>query len=154
MSEWAPLLQIGIVFTILLVGLFSGTIVERRHYRSIVARERVFRPMPVTNTRHLPDGLEVRRSWLVTGAVVISVDSFKALLASLQSFFGGHVTAYETLVDRARREAVLRLHEQATGADLVLNLRIETSAVGTGEPGESVSSVEAFAYATAVEVAK
>jgi uncharacterized protein YbjQ (UPF0145 family) len=153
-SEWAPLVQIGIPLTILLVGLFSGTIVERRHYRSIETRERAVRSLPVTNTKRLPDGLEVQRSWLVGGAVVISVDSFKALLASLQSFFGGRVSAYETLVDRARREAVLRLHEQAAGADLILNLRIETSSVGSGEPGESVSSVEAFAYATAVEVAK
>lgn len=154
MPEWVPILQVGIPVLLVAIGLFSGTAIERRHYRSIEEREAALRPVPVTNTRLLPEGVEVTRSWLVSGGTVVSVDAFKALLGGFQSFFGGTVTAYEPLVDRARREAVLRLHEEAVGADLIVNLRIETSAVGSGDDGDAVSSIEAFAYATAVEVRK
>lgn len=153
-GAWMPLLQIGLAIALVVIGLFSGTAIEKRHYRSIEERERALRPMEITNTRRIPDGLAVHDAWLVTGSTVISVDSFKSMLAALQSFFGGRVSAYESLIDRARREAVLRLYEQATGADLILNLRIETSGVGSGQPGERISSVEAFAYGTAVEVRK
>ena len=83
MQEWVGLLQIGGAVVLVLLGLFSGTAVEKRHYRSIEERERQLRPVAVTNTRRLPDDLQVERAWLVTGATVISVDAFKALLAGL-----------------------------------------------------------------------
>lgn len=148
-------LRLGLPALLVLIGLFSGTIAERRHYASIEERERARRPIPVTNLRGLDPTREVADSRLVTGSVVISVDAFKALSGSIQNFFGGRVRAYETLVDRARREAVLRLFEEAgENVDTLLNLRIETSMVGQGEPGEAVSSIEAFAFATAVEYRK
>ena len=43
---------------------------------------------------------------LVAGSVVISEDYFKRIVSSLQSLFGGRLRSYESLVDRARREAV------------------------------------------------
>ena len=46
--------------------------------------------------------------------------------------FGGRVSAYETLVDRARREAILRMKEEAKGADIILNMRLETSSISKG----------------------
>ena len=56
---------------------------------------------------------------------------------------GGRVSAYESLVDRARREALLRMKGQARGALEVACTRITTSNLGPG-------SVEAIAYGTAV----
>lgn len=142
-------LRVGIPLLVVLIGLFSGSWFERRHFASIERRERALRPVPVTNVKGLDPAREVASSRLVGGSVVVSVDAYKALIGSLQSFFGGRVTTYERLVDRARREAVLRLFDEAGDADTLVNLRVETSMIA--EPGESASSVEAFAYATAVE---
>ena len=144
-------LRIGIPVLLVVIGLFSGKFVERRHYASIEERETEHRSLPVTSYRALDPQREIASSRLVVGSVVISVDAFKSMLGGLQTFFGGRVSSYESLVDRARREAVLRMLEEAEGADTVVNLRVETSMVGQGEPGENVGSIEALAYATAVE---
>jgi uncharacterized protein YbjQ (UPF0145 family) len=52
----------------------------------------------------------------VSGSVVVSVDYFKRFLAGLRTLVGGRVTSYETLLDRARREAILRCKETRAGA--------------------------------------
>jgi uncharacterized protein YbjQ (UPF0145 family) len=90
---------------------------------------------------------------MVMGSVVISIDYFKRLLAILRNIFGGRVTSYETLVDRARREAVLRLKAAARrkGCDIVVNLRLETSTIGqSANNRNSVGCVEVLAYGTAI----
>lgn len=143
------ILQLGFALLLILIGLFSGSWIERRHYRSIRQRERDTRGIPVSNLRGLPDKDSILRSRLVSGSVVISIDAFKQALAGLQSFFGGEVTAYETLIDRARREAMLRLYDQVGPPEILANVRIETSTIGNGE---RVSSIEVLAYATAVEI--
>lgn len=59
------------------------------------------------------------------------------------------------MVDRARREAILRMKDQAFGYDYVLNLRIETSTIGNAANQKgNVGSVEVLAYGTAVKVEK
>ena len=93
--------------------------------------------------------MEPARCSLVSGSVVISVDYFKRILAGLRNIFGGNVQSYETLVDRARREAVLRMKESCPDADYVLNLRLETSSIFKGKR-KQVGSVEVLAYGTAV----
>jgi len=54
----------------------------------------------------------------------------------------------DTAVDRARREAILRMKEQAPGADAIVNLRLETTSISKGSRSrnQSVSTVEALAY--------
>ena len=81
--------------------------------------------------------------------MVISVDYFKRLLASLRNFFGGSIQAYETLLDRARREAILRMKENCKNADEIINLRIETSSISKGKRN-TIGSVEVLAYGTAL----
>ena len=73
--------------------------------------------------------------------------------AGLRNFFGGRVSAYETLVDRARREATLRMKQQADawGADTICNVRIETSSISKGAKGR-VGAVEVYAYGTALRL--
>ena len=85
--------------------------------------------------------------------MVVSNDYFKRLLAILRNFFGGRVKAYESLIDRARREAILRMKEEAKskGAHMIVNLRLETSTIGrSANKKNSVGSIEALAYGTAV----
>ena len=89
-------------------------------------------------------------SSLVAGSVVVSEDYFKRILSSLYSVFGGRVKSYETLLDRARREAVLRMKAEAAahGARMIINIKFQTFAV----PGRSgrIGAVELLAYGTAL----
>ena len=91
----------------------------------------------------------VQESKLVTGSVVISVDYFKRILAGLRNSFGGPIASYETLVDRARREAILRMKESCPNATQLINLRIETSSITKGAK-QQIGSVEVLAYGTAI----
>ncbi|HEB76178.1 MAG TPA: heavy metal-binding domain-containing protein [Nitrospirae bacterium] len=142
-----------IVFVVLLsLGYFAGSVAESRHYRSIKRRERELLNLPaVTAADFLDEGAEVVDARLVHGSVVISIDYFKRILAGLRNLFGGEVNSYLTLIDRARREAVLRMKEEAGGADVILNLRIETSVIGrNADRRKTVGSIEVMAYGTAV----
>ncbi len=143
-----------IIFALLLsLGYFFGRSAEKRHYASIQQREQDFINMPTTAGKYvLGENTTVTKSHLVTGSVVISVDYFKRILASLRSFFGGNVRSYETLVDRARREAVLRMKESCPDADQIINIRLETSSIYKGQ-GKQIGSVEVLAYGTAVYLA-
>ena len=88
---------------------------------------------------------------MVQGSAVISVDYFKRLLASLRNLFGGTIRSYETLLDRARREALLRMKESApAGTSMIVNVRVETSTVGKNSHKKGVGCVEALAYGTAL----
>ena len=140
-----------IFFLILLTsGYFFGKFAEKRHYRSIMEREKEYLQLPATSSRYvLGTDREVRNARLVSGSVVISVDYFKRLVAGLRNIFGGRVQAYETLVDRARREAVLRLKESCLDADQIINLRLETSSISKGKKNQ-IGSVEVLAYGTAI----
>ncbi len=146
-----------IVFVVLLsLGYFAGSMAESKHYRSIKKRERNFLKLPVVTARDfIEEGQEIQDARLVHGSVVISIDYFKRMLAGLRNLFGGEVKSYLTLIDRGRREAILRMKEEADGADIILNLRIETSAIGqNANRRKTVGSIEVIAYGTAVTFRK
>ncbi|MGH8664838.1 MAG: YbjQ family protein, partial [Burkholderiales bacterium] len=84
----------------------------------------------------------------VHGTVVVSADYFKTFVAGLRNLIGGRFRAYETLLERARREAVLRLKEQARakGARLVVCVRFETTSISSGW----APAIEVLAYGTAL----
>ena len=63
--------------------------------------------------------------------------------------FGGEMKSYSSVIDRGRREAILRMKEASPEADLFLNCRLETSSVSKGQ-GKAVGCAEVLAYATAV----
>jgi uncharacterized protein YbjQ (UPF0145 family) len=88
---------------------------------------------------------------LVAGSAVISDDYFKSVVAGLYSFFGGRVRTYESLVDRARRESVLRMKAaaRAHGSRMIINVKFQTFAIG-GRSQNSVKGVEVLAYGTAL----
>ncbi len=140
------------IFLILLtLGFVFGKLAESRHYRSIHAREEMFLHIPTTSCKKpMGDRASIGQAQLVYGHVVISIDYFKQVLAGLRNFFGGTIQSYETLLDRARREAVLRLKESCPTANEILNLRIETASISKGGSGDRVRSVEVLAYGTAI----
>ncbi len=147
------LIQFGFFLTLLLIGLLFGTLAERRHYRHLQARESALREVLVFNERRLPAELPVRQGCLVIGSVVIGEDYFKRIAASLKSIFGGRLTVYESLMDRGRREAVVRMKEEAQrlGATMVFNVRFETSSLTEERGGkQGAFSAEFIAYGTAL----
>lgn len=145
-------IQIAMVLFLIILGYITGTLIERKHYISIKQRERMTMRLPaVTLKSAIPVDAEITNAVLVTGSAVISLDYFKRFLAGLYNFFGGEVKSYESLLDRARREAVLRMKEKVKGANIILNVRIETSSIGkSANDRNSVGSIEALAYGTAV----
>jgi len=138
-------------FVLLLSGYIFGQLLEKNHYRSIRKRELMLRSIPAIASKKLPDSFEPCNTDLVAGNVVISVDFFKKFIAGLRIIVGGRVTSYESLIDRARREALLRMKEKAKslGAKYVFNVKMETSSISKGK-SESIGSVEVLAYGTAV----
>ncbi len=145
--------DLTIFLLLLALGYGAGTWAEKRHYRSIMEREEQLLHLPTITTKKVElDDSKVERAVLVVGSVVISVDYFKRLLAGLRNIFGGTIKSYETLLDRARREALLRMKEKAHGASMIINVRIETSTVGKRAFKGKLGSVEAIAYGTAIKM--
>jgi uncharacterized protein YbjQ (UPF0145 family) len=137
--------------TLIAIGYIVGTLVEKRHYRSIGEREKKFLYVPaITMKTFAHPNQKVISSELVCGSAVISIDYFKRLLAGLRNIFGGTVKSYESLIDRARREALIRMKEMAGDATVIVNVRIETSTIGRNANKKGVGCLEAMAYGTAL----
>ena len=144
--------QLIVLLTLMILGFVCGSMAESRHYRSLQLREKKQASLPAVSLKSVvsPDRI-VDKAVLVQGNVVISIDYFKRMLAVFRYLVGGNVVSYESLLDRARREAILRMKEAAGKADIILNTRIETSAIGqSANQRRSIGSVEAIAYGTAV----
>ena len=133
------------------IGFVVGTLVEKRHYRSIHEREKKLLYLPAVTMKNVinPDK-KIASAELVYGSAVISIDYFKRFLASLRNIFGGTVKSYESLIDRARREALIRMKEMAGDATVIVNVRIETSTIGRHANKKGVGCLEAIAYGTAM----
>lgn len=139
-----------ILFAVLLtVGYISGSILEKRHLNSIRSRESEMIDLPTVMLKKPLNTSTITQSKLVTGSVVISIDYFKKIVASLVNIFGGNMVSYETLVDRARREAILRMKSEAKDASEIINIRLETSSISKNA-NRSVGAVEVLAYGTAI----
>jgi uncharacterized protein YbjQ (UPF0145 family) len=143
----------GLPFLFFVVAGVAGVIIERRHYRSIREREAATAGLPAVTLRTLDSPRPVAEARLITASVVISHDNFKRFLAQLRKIFGGRLRSYESLLDRARREAVLRLKEQCPEAHIVLNLRLDTANISSTQGKKGLGALEVVAYGTAVRFA-
>ena len=151
MQFLANYIEIVVFLTLLVLGYGAGRWAERRHYRSIIAREREMGDLVIIAGKTVPDDVRISNSQLVMGSAVISVDYFKRFVANLRMIFGGRVHTYESLLDRARREALLRMQDQAReiGGRVIFNTRFETSSISKGQK-QSIGAVEVLAYGTAL----
>jgi uncharacterized protein YbjQ (UPF0145 family) len=137
---------------LILLGWIVGRTAERRHFLRLERRERELAHMLVTDVKTFPGGADPsKRAALVHGEAVIATDYLKSFLAALRKLVGGELRSYESLMTRARREAVVRMLEEAhrLGYDAVCNLRLGSADIGgmTGKRGAAM--VEAFAWGTA-----
>jgi uncharacterized protein YbjQ (UPF0145 family) len=149
-------LELGLALGLLVVGYAVGRRLEASHYRSIREREQATASMTVVPLARVPGLDRCTDRCLVTGGVVVSPDYFKTFVAGLRMMFGGRLATYETLLDRGRREAVLRMKEEALrlGYDTIICVRLETSRLASaGGNGQGIAGVEIFAFGTAVRLA-
>jgi len=147
-SFWLETFNLWLLLGLLVLGYGAGRWQERRHYRSLRQREEALRHIVALNTRYIPEGVAATGAVLVSGGVVISSDYFKTFVAGFRAFFGGRFRGYETLLERARREALLRLkaEAQAAGTTLVIGVRFQSTTIA----GSATPSVEVMAFGTAL----
>ena len=133
------------IFVILFaVGWGFGRHAERKHLKELEAQEKRLAYIQLDSSRFKTSD---DFGQLVSSNVVISHDYFKYVIANIQNFFGGRLTSYESVVERARREAVVRLKLEAEklGAAQIMGLRLSTT-----ELGMQGGMVEVCAYGTAI----
>jgi uncharacterized protein YbjQ (UPF0145 family) len=153
----AMALNFGLPLLILLGAYLIGNYLERRHFRKIMQREDDLQGFPVTTFEKMPSKWQIQKTELVTGSVVVSLDYFKRVIAGLRILVGGRVKTYEPLLERARREALLRMTELAKsqGYDAVVNVRLETSRLANASgKREGIAGIEMLAFGTAISVAR
>jgi uncharacterized protein YbjQ (UPF0145 family) len=146
------ILAVGIPALLLGFGIFVGGYRERRHITSLDRREAETKHVLVTNLKRIPDEERVDRATLVDGEVVIATDYFKSFATAMRNLFGGEMRAAQSLMTRARREALLRMIEQAQalGAQEVWNVRFAFSNITQMSGNKGAIAVEIYAYGTAV----
>jgi len=142
--------EIAIGGFLLLIGLVFGSHAEKKHLKSILERELRLNTLPAIATRYPPSGERVPKyhQELVTGNVVVASDYFKTFYSGLINIFGGRVTPFESLIDRARREAMLRMKHEASllNADLIINVKYQTSSISQ----KGAAAIEVLVYGTAL----
>ncbi|MNL12496.1 hypothetical protein D3C87_1333660 [compost metagenome] len=139
------MVEIAFTAALLIVGYFFGSAREKKHLQELRIREhRLLTKVPTRSDRG--PKLESQETFLVIGNVVIASDYFKNFVGQLRNFFGGRLSTHETLLDRARREAVCRMREAALkkGAGHIVDVHLETSFLDK-------LGVEVSAYGTAVK---
>jgi uncharacterized protein YbjQ (UPF0145 family) len=153
-EEISLFVNFGLPLLILMFAYFIGSRIERKHFRSIRNREAKYQGFPVVSIDTMPADWNVSTAEMVSGSIVISLDYFKRVIAGLKGLVGGRIKTYEPLLDRARREALLRMTEEARaqGFDAIFNVRLETSRLANaGRDGKGVAGIEMLAFGTAVK---
>ncbi|MGB0935179.1 MAG: YbjQ family protein [Alphaproteobacteria bacterium] len=135
--------ELLLILIVLVATYLVGVRKERQHYHIIRVREKNTAYLPISNEPEIADMNSIKHTELVAASVVIGSDFFKHVWASLRNIFGGSITAYESLLDRAKREAILRLKESSLDCDGILNVRFATLNI-------SARMVEVTAYGTKV----
>jgi uncharacterized protein YbjQ (UPF0145 family) len=104
--------------------------------------------MLVATTNDLAGHRIVRNIGVVRGIVVRSRSIVGNFGAAIQALFGGNITLYTSLCERARSDAyeLMVVHAQEMGANAIIAMRYDANEVAAG-------ITEVLAYGTAVVVA-
>lgn len=143
-----------ILVVLLLIWYFFWSMAEKNHYKRIIAKEKELSDITVF-WKH-----ETKLPWfewnkLVASNIVISIDYFKKFIAGFINIFGWRMAVYESLLDRARRDTLVKIKQQAKDSwfNSIANLRIETSSISKWTKW-NIWSIEVLAYATAINYNK
>ena len=101
----------------------------------------------VTTAFELPGHRIIRNVGVVRGIVVRSRSVVGAIGASLQTLFGGNITLFTSMCEKARSDAFALMLEHAAerGANAIIGVRYDANDVAVGV-------TEVLAYGTAVVV--
>lgn len=138
--------SVGPFMALLFIGLAFGMLAQRRHIADLDKREAALGPFMLTTLEHV----EGTHGELVTGSTVVAFDFFRRIAVVLRKIVGGRFRMHEAMMTRARREAVLRMAEdaQAKGATSVHNIRLVSA--NLGHSGSAMGGCEIVAYGTAI----
>ncbi len=139
----------------MVIGLVWGRRAERRHFESLRRREAEHAGVLFTDAKRYYGKVDMSRGGkMVVAETVVASDYLKSFLARLRNIFGGEVRSFELMMQRARREALMKLAEQAAaeGYNALCNVRIQFADVGGGTQGRAVPFAPILAYATAYRI--
>jgi len=104
-------------------------------------------PNWVTTAFELPGFHIVRKFGVVRGIIVRSRSFIGNFAAGIQTIFGGNITVYTSLCEKARSDAfaIMLEHAAERGANAIIGMRYESNEVMAGV-------TEVLAYGTAVYV--
>ena len=87
-----------------------------------------------TTTFDLPGFRTTKSHGVVRGIVVRSRSVIGNIGAGIQSLFGGNITLYTDLCERAREDAfnLMLAHAGKVGANAVVGVRYDATEIGTG----------------------
>jgi uncharacterized protein YbjQ (UPF0145 family) len=90
---------------------------------------------------------------VVWAGVVFGPSHWHLLIGLYNNLIGGSIDIFQKVLSAGRAEAMQRLRESAVtnGWDDVINVRIDTSDMGSKASKNSVKAVEIFAYGTGVK---
>ena len=101
----------------------------------------------VTTAFELPGQRIVQNIGVVRGIIVRSRSIVGSIGAGLQTLFGGNITLYTQLCERARVDAydLMVEHAEQSGANAIIGMRYDANEIAPGV-------TEVLAYGTAVRV--
>ena len=139
----SQLIQLIGIILMMAIGWYFGTRAERRHLAQLDEQEKHLGHIIVSSERFFVP-MTNKDGQLVVGSVVIAQDYFKHMVAMVLSLLGKNLTVFEQLLERSRREAVLRLKREAylAGYNQIYGVRLQSTVIGGG--------VETIAYGTAI----
>jgi uncharacterized protein YbjQ (UPF0145 family) len=154
---YSPHLVMILVVLYIPFNLICAVIIEREHLQALDKAEQEFSDIIVSDLKNLPPNWTVKSSVFLSDDVCLANDSIKSLFWTFRTLFGGESKSFTRLMDRARREATLRLLRKArmSGMNAVWNIRYETSVIrlgfGSADNGK-FAGVEIFVYATCFDI--
>ena len=147
----------GLPLFMLAFAWAMGAWIRNRHEADLAQRELAVAHILVHNTGRLQDAVTgPQPSVMITSEVTLGVDHFRGFLGQWKSLFGGQVRSYQMVLDRARREVVMRILEQtnAMGYNALANLRIDFADIsGSALARRTAADISVLASGTAYYVA-
>jgi uncharacterized protein YbjQ (UPF0145 family) len=122
-------IPIFIALVVFIIPMISGRIIEQKHFKELERREGALKGKVLIHNKKYPTMEQPSGSFLVAGEVCIGADRFKTWLAKWRQLVGGRMGSLAPVIERARREATLRMVESAVkqGCTEVGNIRFTTA---------------------------
>lgn len=146
------IVDFGILVVLLALGLLAGGYAERKHLRSLARREAANGDFFISQLKSFPGAVPgMTAPSIIVGEAVIASDYLKTFLSGLRKIFGGELRSYNSLLVRARREALQRLVERARaeGYNALCNVRLESVDIAGNTKARRTPMAAIVASATA-----